>query len=80
MTLNTDRLLEIFERHLGAGNWKTISEEEFIFKIVEDYVIELIRVGHIPLHYLESIREDLEAEVLEMFRMKTYGQNKKIAR
>jgi hypothetical protein len=74
MDFARDRLFEIFEKHHQTGDWKNLSQEEFLFRIVEEYVIELIRIGHIPIHYLEVIRVDLEGEVLEMFRKKTYGQ------
>lgn len=80
MELMRDRLFEIFDRHVEEGQWKTKAQDEFIFRIVEEYVIELIRIGHIPIHYLETIREDLEAEVLDMFLKKTYGQVKKLSR
>ncbi|MCB0412105.1 MAG: hypothetical protein KDD22_06235 [Bdellovibrionales bacterium] len=80
MEIARDRLFEIFDRHLQEGKWQSSSQDEFIFRIVEEYVIELIRVGHIPIHYLEAIRQDLEDEVLEMFQVKTYGVPKKLSR
>jgi hypothetical protein len=80
MDFSRDRLFEIFDRHHLEGKWRSHSEEEFIFRIVEEYVMELICVGHIPLGYLETIREDLEAEVIDMYRKKTYGQKKPLNR
>ena len=80
MNFASDQLFEIFDRHVQEGKWRSLAEEEFIFRIVEEYVMELIRIGHIPIHYLENIREDLEAKMLEMFRKKTYGQAKKLTR
>lgn len=73
MGSNLDLLYRIFERHLLDPTSKEKEQDEFIFRIVEEYVMNLIREAHIPIHYLETIRQDLEAEVLEMFRVKTYG-------
>lgn len=73
MNSQLDLLYRIFERHLLDPSSKNKDPEEFVFRIVEEYVMNLIREAHIPISYLETIRQDLEDEVLEMFRAKTYG-------
>ena len=68
-----DKLYELFEQRLYSSELETETQEEFIYRVVEDYVSDLIRMAHIPIHCLSALQEDLEAEVTDMLKVKTYG-------
>ncbi|HWU44863.1 MAG TPA: hypothetical protein VN132_15530 [Bdellovibrio sp.] len=46
---------------------------EFIRRIVDLYTLQLMQQGHIPANYFAEITSDIETEVIEIFRKKTYG-------
>jgi hypothetical protein len=71
--MTTDLLFQIFQQHLHDPDCKIDSAKEFIHKVVGTYVFFLTRSGNIPQAQLDGVIEDLQAEVLEMFRKKTYG-------
>jgi hypothetical protein len=68
-----DKLYSLFEQRLSSSDFETSTQEEFIFRVVEDYVLDLIQAAHIPIHHLKTLQEDLEEEVSEMLKKKTYG-------
>ncbi len=49
------------------------TSEQFIERVVEDYMLKLLELGHIPAPHLECLRSDLCAEVVDMLRSKIYG-------
>jgi hypothetical protein len=71
--MTTDLLFQIFQQHLHNPDCKIVSSKEFIQKVVRTYLIFLSGAGSIPQGLVEDVIEDLEAEVLEMYRKKTYG-------
>lgn len=71
--MTTDLLFQIFEQHLHDPDCEIESPKELIQKIVATYLVFLSRSGNIPNGLLEDVIADLEAEVLEMYRKKTYG-------
>ena len=71
--MTTDLLFQIFHQHLHDPDCQIESEREFIHKVVGTYLLFLSRAGNIPQGHLQDVIEDLEAEVLEMYRKKTYG-------
>jgi hypothetical protein len=71
--MTTDLLFQIFQQYLHDPSCQIESSREFIQKVVGAYLVLITRGGNIPEGHLETIIEDLEAEVLEMFRKKTYG-------
>ena len=71
---NTERdlLYECFERVLqvtGPGD----HAEVLVVRVAEEYLMELVRQAHIPIRYLDGLREDICTEVQDMLRIKTYG-------
>jgi len=44
-----------------------------IRKVVNLYTLQLMKVGHMPIQFMEDIMADIEAEVIEIYRKKTYG-------
>ena len=47
--------------------------EDFVTRVVHDYLGRLGQAGSIPRNFVESVETDLKDEVLEMLRKKTYG-------
>lgn len=71
--MTTDLLFQIFQQHLHDPDCQIESAKELIQKVVGTYLLILSRAGNIPGGHLQDVIEDLEAEVLEMYRKKTYG-------
>lgn len=69
----SDKLYEFFEQRLYSMDFEPETQDEFIYRVVEDYVSDLIEVAHIPIHFLKGLQTDLEEEVSEMLQKKTYG-------
>ena len=44
-----------------------------IRKVVNLYTLQLMQAGHMPIQFMEDIMADIEAEVVEIYRKKTYG-------
>jgi hypothetical protein len=67
-------LYEVFESQLASPELSSESFEQFVGRVVETYMTELSGRGYyIPATARESIREELQDEVTEMTRKKTYG-------
>lgn len=73
MRRNFDELYTFFERHLFSSDMESITHIEFVNNVVEDYWSHFSSTGTILEKYAIEIREDLEDEVFEMLRKKTYG-------
>lgn len=71
--MTTDLLFQIFHQHLHDSDCQIESTKELIQKVVGTYLLILSRAGNIPQGHLQDVIEDLEAEVLDMYRKKTYG-------
>ena len=71
--MTTDLLFQIFHQHLHDPDCQIESGKEFIQKVVGTYLLFISRAGNIPNGHLQDVIEDLQAEVLEMYRKKTYG-------
>lgn len=68
-----DPLYSIFEQHLMNALIEEETTEDFVTRVVRDYLGRLGQVGSIPRNFVESVETDLKDEVLEMLRKKTYG-------
>lgn len=66
-------LLTILENHLKETSNMREKAQDFIRKIVNIYTLHLMKLGNIPLAHMEDVMSDLEAEVIEIYRKKTYG-------
>lgn len=71
--MKKDELFEILKRKLNSVNPETASPAELMSETVAEYLERLLLRGHIPAQFVDSIEDDLKAEVTEMFRKKTYG-------
>jgi len=68
---NADILVECFERVIAHFDEDDV--EIFVARVAEEYLIELIRQAHIPIRYIEQLRDDVMCEVQEILKIKSYG-------
>jgi hypothetical protein len=73
MRSQLDPLYAIFEKHLLNALVEDEATEEFLARVVADYLAALAKTCVIPMQVRPMIEEDLREEVLEMLRKKTYG-------
>ncbi|RYZ63771.1 MAG: hypothetical protein EOP05_23040 [Proteobacteria bacterium] len=74
MRFDNDPLYLIFEQHLFTALVEEEALEDFMGRVVSDYVAHLQVMGTvIPQQLRAGLEQDLRDEVLEMFRKKTYG-------
>jgi hypothetical protein len=73
--MKKDELFEILKRKLNAVDPDNGNPEELMAETVSEYLERLLLRGHIPAQFVESIEKDLQEEVTEMFRKKTYGHS-----
>lgn len=71
--MESDRLIEIFNRMLGQNHAPHETAAQLIRRAVNAYTLELLGKGEIPLAYREDVLSDLEAELLIVYRKTTYG-------
>jgi hypothetical protein len=69
----SDPLYRLFEQHLFNAIVEEETADEFLKRVVSDYLDRLTSNGIIPREHLMAIENDLRDEVLEMLRKKTYG-------
>ena len=70
---NRDPLYEIFENHLYSSWFEDESNDQFIFRVVTDYMEHLQEIAFIPITSSELVENDLREEVKLMLLKKTYG-------
>ncbi|MBX2988928.1 MAG: DNA-dependent DNA polymerase [Bdellovibrionaceae bacterium] len=68
-----DRLLEIFHQMLRRPDAGDETAQQLIQRVALAYALEIGEMGIIPDQFRNDVMVDLEAEVLEMYRKKTYG-------
>lgn len=73
MRSSFDPLYSIFEQHLMNALIEEETTEDFVTRVVRDYLGRVGQRGSIPQSFVESVETDLKDEVLEMLRKKTYG-------
>jgi hypothetical protein len=71
--MNKDTLYKIFSRQLAEYHNISERSQEFIRKVVHLYTLQLTKIGNIPLQVMDDVMSELEQEVVEMYRKKTYG-------
>lgn len=73
MTRSTDPLYSIFEHHLLNALVEEETSDEFVTRVVRDYLLNVSHKAVIMKQHQAMIEEDLRDEVLEMLRKKIYG-------
>ena len=72
-TKRDDPLYSIFEEHLHSGLYDEVPLEQFVRDVVEYYLKQLARQGHVPHRWQDSLKMDLAVDVQEMLKAKIYG-------
>ena len=68
-----DLLYTLFEQHLFNALVENETSDEFLARVVQEYVKLLTVRGMMTREHKTQIEADLREEVLEMLRKKTYG-------
>jgi hypothetical protein len=68
-----DPLYQLFEQHLLNALVEEESTEEFVNRVVQDYIAGFGEHALISRQHLPMVQDDLREEVMEMLRKKTYG-------
>lgn len=71
--MNTDKLITLIETQLRETSNMKEKIPDFVNKIVNLYTLQLMDAGNIPLNFMEDVINDIESEVIEIYRKKTYG-------
>lgn len=73
MSSRKDPLFKIFEHHLFNAMVEDETSSDFVDRVVQEYVKSLSASGTVPHAHRETLAADLQEEVMEMLRKKTYG-------
>ncbi|MFP5519095.1 MAG: DNA-dependent DNA polymerase [Bdellovibrionia bacterium] len=71
--MTNESLYTIFFNRLSETHCLHESAAEFIQRVTREYMLQLLEKALIPFEFMEEVLEEIEAEVLEMYRKKTYG-------
>lgn len=71
--MQQDALIRIMMTQLKETSNMRESSSQFVRRIVNIYTLHLLEKGNIPTQFIDEIMSDVEAEVVEMYRKKTYG-------
>jgi hypothetical protein len=71
--MQQDYLVKLMMTQLKETSNMRENSSEFLRKIISIYTLHLLRVGNIPTHFFDEVMHDIEAEVVEIYRKKTYG-------
>lgn len=71
--MNTRTLANIVESQLKETSNVRENTTDFIQKVVHIYTLHISKNSIIPLEFLDDVLSDIESEVVEIFRKKTYG-------
>lgn len=71
--MTRENLLQIFLMRLEENHSPTETAAELIHKVTREYILMALEKSLIPLEFFEDVFEEIESEVLELYRKKTYG-------
>lgn len=71
--MNTDILVKIVETQLRETSNMRETVPDFIRKVVHIYTLQLLNSGSVPMHFMEEVIAEIEADAIEIYRKKTYG-------
>ena len=66
-------LFDCFERHLENLDVVFETQDLFVAKVLEDYIINMCGLGFTMGEFAEEIYEELQIEVTEMLQKRIYG-------
>ena len=73
MKASADLLYTIFEQQLLSAMVEDETSDEFLGRVIREYMVLLGARGNILPEHVPVIEADLKEEVLEMMRKRTYG-------
>jgi len=73
--MKKDHLFELFIQRLHRFSDIEESAQDFIRNTAHEYFLKITETAHIPQDHRLGIIEDIEAEIVEMYRKKTYGHS-----
>lgn len=73
MEIMKDRLHDIFKMMLSQTDDMNETASQLIRRVAGVYAIELQQEAEIPLAFLDDVLDDLESELLVIYRKTTYG-------
>jgi hypothetical protein len=71
--MDKDALYKIFNCQLEECHNLREKSSDLIRRVAQLYIVQLTKKATIPLEHRDSVAEDIEQEVVEMYRKKTYG-------
>lgn len=71
--MDKDALYKIFISQLEECINIREKSQDLIRRVAQLYLLQLTKTATIPLEHRASVHEDIEQEVVEMYRKKTYG-------
>ncbi|MBX3018981.1 MAG: hypothetical protein KF767_13930 [Bdellovibrionaceae bacterium] len=71
--MKNDRLFELMMLRLERSDLAEESESDFILNVTAEYMAELMAQGNIPHFLMNVVERDLNEELIEIYRKKTYG-------
>lgn len=71
--MKTDVLVNLIEAQLKETRNMKQKATDLVNTVVNLYTLQLMKAGNIPIHFMEDVMADIEAEVVEIYRKKTYG-------
>lgn len=71
--MNKDALYNIFAAQLEQCHHPEEKSHELITRVAHLYTLHLTKNGNIPFQMIHDVLSDIEQEVIEMYRKKTYG-------
>lgn len=73
MRVLNDPLFTIFEQNLYQSLVEDETTDEFVDRVIYEYIQTLIATKRVPPDNADALEEGLREEILEMLRKKTYG-------
>lgn len=71
--MSDDRLLQIFKKHLRDESDMEQTEEDLIYTVVVEYMLELMHEGNVPNRFMDTLENDLKEELRDIYKKTTYG-------
>jgi hypothetical protein len=71
--MTRENLIHLFLERLEEDHLPTETAAELIHKVTREYMLIVLEKSLIPLEFFEDVFEEIESEVLELYRKKTYG-------
>lgn len=71
--MTRESLIHIFLSRLEENHLPAENAAELIQRVTREYMLSVLEKSMIPLDFLDEVFEEIESEVLELYRKKTYG-------